>query len=290
MATSVSVFGLGIMGRPMARTLIARGFDVRGWNRSPLPADLVEGIPLASSLEEAARAEVLLLMLADSDAVDAVLSRLDPSLRPGHLVVDMGSSDPSRSEAHARRLAARGIGWVDAPVSGGPEGAAAGSLAIMAGGTPEDFARARPVLDALGGNVVRVGGPGAGHTVKVINQLIVGLTIEAVAEALTLAERSGIDPRLVQQALRGGFADSKILQIHGTRMIERAYVPGGKVKTQLKDLRLALALAARLGLRLPHLESAAARYDALVRRGDGELDHSALHRLLWQEHGGAGDP
>ncbi|MDR7523709.1 MAG: NAD(P)-dependent oxidoreductase [Armatimonadota bacterium] len=290
MATSVSVFGLGIMGRPVARTLVARGFDVRGWNRSALPADLVEGIPLAPSLEEAARAEVLLLMLADSDAVDAVLGRLDPTLRPGHLVLDMGSSDPLRSEAHARRLAARGIGWVDAPVSGGPEGAAAGSLAIMAGGDPEDFARARPVLEALGGNVVRVGGPGAGHTVKIINQLIVGLTIEAVAEALTLAERSGIDPRLVQQALRGGFADSKILQIHGTRMIHRAYVPGGKVTTQLKDLRLALALAARLGLRLPHLESAAARYDALVRQGDGELDHSALHKLLWQEHGGATDP
>jgi 3-hydroxyisobutyrate dehydrogenase-like beta-hydroxyacid dehydrogenase len=265
----------------MARTLAARGFQVWGWNRSPLPPELTAGIPLAPTLSEAARVDVCLLMLADSDAVDAVLGRLEPHLRLGQLVLDMGSSDPARSKVNAQRLAAKGVGWVDAPVSGGPEGAASGTLAIMAGGSEEDFARARPVLDALGSSVVRVGGPGAGHTVKVINQLIVGLTIEAVAEALTLAERCGIDPRLVQQALRGGFADSKILQIHGTRMIERAYTPGGRARTQLKDLRLAEALAREAGVRLPHLENAIALYEALVARGEGDLDHSALHRLLW---------
>jgi 3-hydroxyisobutyrate dehydrogenase-like beta-hydroxyacid dehydrogenase len=151
----------------------------------------------------------------------------------------------------------------------------------MVGGAPENVARARPVLAALGSNVVHVGGPGAGHTVKVINQVIVGLTIEAVAEALVLAEACGVDPRLVQQALRGGFADSKILQIHGARMIERAYVPGGKASAQLKDLRMARNLAEQAGLGLPHLVSAIALYERLVAQGDGELDHSALHKLLW---------
>jgi 3-hydroxyisobutyrate dehydrogenase-like beta-hydroxyacid dehydrogenase len=264
----------------MALRLIQRGIDARGWNRSLLPADLVRGIPLASSIEEASRADACVLMLVDSDATDAVLTQIEPHLRAGQVVVDMGSSDPARSRLHAPRLAARDIGWVDAPVSGGPEGAATGALAIMAGGADDDIARARPVLDALGGNVVRVGGPGAGHTTKVINQLIVGLTIEAVAEALTLAERCDIDPRLVQQALSGGFADSKILRLHGTRMIDRAYAPGGRARVQLKDLRLALGLAATRGLRLPHLESTAARYEALVAQGGGDLDHSALHKLL----------
>ncbi len=283
MATSVCVLGLGLMGRPMARVLIAAGYAVKGWNRSALPHDLTEGIPLCHSLEEAAQADVCLLMLADSEATDAVLGRLESHLRPGRLVLDMGSSDPSRSKVHAQWLAANAIGWVDAPVSGGPEGAMTASLAIMAGGTGADFARVKPLLQALGGNVVHVGGPGAGHTVKVLNQLIVGLTIEAVAEALTLAEKCGIDPRFVQQALKGGFADSKILQIHGTRMIERVYSPGGKAKTQLKDLRLALDLASAASVQLPHLASAVALYKALVAAGDGDLDHSAIHKLLSRE-------
>jgi 3-hydroxyisobutyrate dehydrogenase-like beta-hydroxyacid dehydrogenase len=239
----------------MARRLTAAGYDICGWNRSPLLEALTEGIPLCQELAEAAQAKVCLLMLADSAAVDAVLAQLEPHLAPGQVVMDMGTSNPTHSKAHAWRLAAKGIGWVDAPVSGGPEGAAAGSLAIMAGGTVADFARVRPFLEMLGSNVVRVGGPGAGHTAKIINQLIVGLTIEAVAEALTLAEKSSLDPRLLQQALQGGFADSKILQIHGSRMINRAYTPGGKAKTQLKDLRLALNLAASASVHLPHLES-----------------------------------
>jgi len=281
MVRSICVMGLGLMGRPMARRLIAAGFDVRGWNRSRLPEDLVAGIPLCQDLPGAAAADVSLFMLEDSSATDAVLGRLEPHLLPSHLVLDMGSSDPAHSRAHAARLAARGIGWVDAPVSGGPEGAANGTLAVMAGGKEADVARARPVLEAVGGNTVHVGPPGAGHTVKAINQLIVALTIEAVAEALTLAEKCGLDPGAVQQALRGGFADSKVLQIHGTRMVNRAYTPGGKARTHLKDLRLALRLASSVGVRLPHLESVATLVQTLVDQGGGELDHSALHRLLW---------
>ena len=267
----------------MAHKLIDAGYEVRGWNRSTLPPNLTAGIQLCQKLEEAARADVCLLMLLDSAAVDAVLEKLTPHLSAGRIVLDMGSSDPAHSGEIAHRLAAGGIGWVDAPVSGGPEGASKGALAIMAGGTENDFSRVKPILDVLGDNVVHVGGPGLGHTVKVINQLIVGLTIETVAEALTLAEKSGVDPRMVQQALKGGFADSKILQLHGTRMADRSYVPGAKATIQLKDLRLGKALAAVAAVKLPHLESTMKLFERLIDQGDGNLDHSAIHKLLWQK-------
>jgi 3-hydroxyisobutyrate dehydrogenase-like beta-hydroxyacid dehydrogenase len=281
MAMSISVLGLGMMGRPMAHRLLEAGCDVRGWNRSTLSPDLTEGIPLCATVQEAARADVCLMMMLDSTAVDAVLEQMEPYLKAGQVVMDMSSSDPTHSTIHAQRLAAKGIGWIDAPVSGGPEGAAAGTLAIMAGGSTADFANVKPVLDILGGNVVHVGEAGMGHVVKVINQVIVGLTIEAVAEALTLAEKSGVDPRLVQQALKGGFADSKILQLHGTRMIKRSYEPGGKATIQLKDLRLARALAETAAVRLPHVESLITFYEKLIAQKDGDLDHSAIHKLLW---------
>ena len=278
---SISVLGLGMMGRPMARKLLEAGCDVRGWNRSALSPGLTAGIPLCQTLEEASRAAVCLMMLLDSTAVDAVLEQMEPYLEAGQVIMDMSSSDPTHSSVHAQRLAARGVDWIDAPVSGGPEGAAAGSLAIMAGGSASDFESVGPVLNILGGNVVHVGGPGMGHVVKIINQVIVGLTIEAVAEGLTLAEKSGVDPQLVQQALKGGFADSKILQLHGTRMIKRRYVPGGKAAIQLKDLRLAQALAETADARLPHVESLITFYERLVSQKDGQLDHSAIHKLLW---------
>ena len=281
MKPSISILGLGTMGRPMARKLIDTGYDVRGWNRSTLPDNLTAGIHLYQNLEQASRADVCLLMLLDSAAVNAVLEPLTPHLTAGQIILDMGSSDPAHSRKIARRLAAEGIGWVDAPVSGGPEGASKGKLAIMAGGTDTDFSGVKPILEVLGGNVVHVGGPGLGHTVKVINQLIVGLTIETVAEALTLAEKSGVDPRLVQQALKGGFADSKILQLHGSRMVDRSYVPGAKATIQLKDLKLAKTLAAEAAADLPHLASTLELYEKLIAQGDGNLDHSAIHRLLW---------
>jgi 3-hydroxyisobutyrate dehydrogenase-like beta-hydroxyacid dehydrogenase len=275
----ITLLGLGLMGRPMVRVLRSRGLDVRGWNRSVLRPELVEAIPLVGSLEEAARADVLLLMLSDSAAVNAVLGQLEPHLRPGQVVLDMGSSDPEHSRRHAQRLKSRGIGWVDAPVSGGPEGARSATLAIMAGGDLAAYERVLPILQALG-RPTYVGEAGAGHTVKVINQLMVGLYIEAVAEALVLAESQGIDPHKIQEALQGGFADSKVLQIHGSRMIERKFVPGARVRTQLKDLRLAQTLAEKAGLKLPHLESALGFYAELEAAGDGDLDHSALFKRL----------
>jgi 2-hydroxy-3-oxopropionate reductase len=281
MLKSISILGLGMMGRPMAHKLIEAGYEVCGWNRSVLPPNLTEGIPLCDNFAKAALSEVCLLMLLDSTAVNLVIQKLKPHLARGQIVLDMGSSDPAHSREIARSLATEGIGWVDAPVSGGPEGASRGTLAIMAGGTENDFTRVRPILDDLGGNVVHVGGPGQGHTVKVINQLIVGLTIETVAEALTLAEKSGVDPQMVQQALKGGFADSKILQLHGTRMIDRSYQPGAKATIQLKDLRLAQTLAAEAAADLPHLASTLDLYKKLIAQGDGELDHSAIHKLRW---------
>jgi len=281
MIESISVLGLGMMGRPMARRLVEAECDVRGWNRSELSPDLTEGITMCRTVVEASRSAVCLMMLLDSTAVDAVLEQLEPCLGAGQVVMDMSSSNPTRSIIHAQRLAANGVGWIDAPVSGGPEGAAAGTLAIMAGGTASDFEKVGSVLNLLGGNVVHVGGPGMGHVVKIINQVIVGLTIEAVAEGLTLAEKSGVDPQLVQQALKGGFADSKILQIHGTRMVKRSYKPGGKATIQLKDLRLAQALAKTATVRLPHVESLITFYEKLIAQKDGELDHSAIHKLLW---------
>ncbi|MEF3272880.1 MAG: NAD(P)-dependent oxidoreductase [Chloroflexus sp.] len=276
---TIAVLGLGLMGRPMARVLLAAGMTVIGWNRSPLAPDLTVGIPLASTLAEAAQAETLIVMVSDSAAVGDLLNQLDPMFRPGQLVIDMGSSDPRDSQTRAATLATRGVGWVDAPVSGGPEGAAAGTLAIMAGGTEADIARAMPILRVLG-RPTHVGPPGAGHAAKVINQLIVGLTIQAVAEATVLAEAYGLDLALLRAALAGGFADSKVLQIHGVRMAARRYIPGGKVTTQLKDLRMAAALATAVGIELPHLRDTIARYEALVERGYGDLDHSALHLLL----------
>jgi 2-hydroxy-3-oxopropionate reductase len=281
MTESICVFGLGLMGRPIARTLQAAGFQVSGWNRSPLPADVTAGLPLQPTLADAARADALILSLTDSSAVDEVLTRLQPHLKSGHLVIDMGTSDPSHSRDHAARLARRGIAWVDAPVSGGPEGAAKGSLAIMVGGSETDVARARPILEKLG-RVVRVGEAGTGDMMKIVNQVIVGLTLETVAEALTLAEKIGLNPRAVRMAVAGGFADSKLLQIHGDRMIARAYIPGGRVRSQLKDLLLAQNLASRASVHLPHLRSAIKLYRTLVARGEGDLDHSAVHKLLWE--------
>jgi 3-hydroxyisobutyrate dehydrogenase-like beta-hydroxyacid dehydrogenase len=277
---SICVVGLGLMGRPIARRLIGVGFEVRGWNRSPLAPDLTDGIALAGDLDAATAADVLLLALADSAATGAVLGALDPRIRPGTLVIDAGSSDPADSRERAARLGQRGAGWVDAPVSGGPGGAARGSLAIMAGALEGDFERARPVLAALGANVAHVGGPGAGHAMKVVNQVIVGLAIEAVAEALALAGAMGFEVGEVQAALRGGSADNPQLRAVGNRIARRDYTPGAKIRTILKDLRMAGGLAESLGLDLPHLRRAQQVCERIVSLGAAEQDCAIVYELL----------
>ncbi|HKE81925.1 MAG TPA: NAD(P)-dependent oxidoreductase [Solirubrobacteraceae bacterium] len=275
---SVCVVGLGIMGRPVAATLARAGLPVRGWNRSPLAAGAPDGVELVASLADAAAADVVLMLLSDSRATGAVLDELEPYLR-GATVLDMGSSDPADSRARAARLAARGVGWVDAPVSGGPDGAARAALAIMAGGEEPDFARVLPVLEVLGANVVRVGGPGAGHAMKVVNQVIVGLGIDAVAEALALAGSFGFSAEEVQAALRGGSADTYQLRVMGTRMGRREYVPGAKLTTVRKDLAMAAGAADAAGLELPHLRQALVACDEVVAAGSGHEDCAIVYEL-----------
>lgn len=279
-APTVCVVGLGLMGRPAARTLAGAGVSVRGWNRSSLDPALAQGIEQVATLAEAAAADVVLLLLADSASTGEVLAALDPHLRPGSVVLDMGSSDPVDTRRRAAELVARGIGWVDAPVSGGPEKTVTGELAIMAGGSEQDVRRVWPVLEALGGAVTHVGPAAAGHTMKIINQVIVGVSIETVAEALALAEAAGFTVPEVQAAVRGGNADNAQIRVMGDRMSARHYDPAaGKVRTMLKDLRLAQRLAAELGLVLPQLEVATALYAALAERGDADKDISILFEL-----------
>lgn len=277
---TVALLGLGLMGRPVARRLAASGFDVRCWNRSPLDAALVDGLSLATTPGEAvADAGVVLLVLADSAATTDVLEGVEEALAPGTVVVDLGSSEPDDSRRHAARLAARGVGWVDAPVSGGPAKAVAGELAVMAGGAAADVERARPALEALAANLTHVGPAGAGHTMKVVNQVVVGLTVETVAEAVALAEAAGFTATQVQDAVRGGSADNPQLRVMGSRMAEDAFLPAvAKARTMLKDLQLAQRLARDLGLRLPQLEAAARAYEDLCA-DDPDLDVSALVRL-----------
>ena len=281
----VAVLGLGLIGRPATRRLAAAGFPVLGWNRSPLDPGLLDGIPVAATIEAAlAAAELVVLLVSDTRATCDLLERVEPHLAllaRGAVVVDMGSSEPPDSVRHAARLAARGIGWVDAPISGGPEKTVTGELAIMAGGEEADFAKALPVFRELGGAVTRVGGPGAGHTMKIVNQLIVGVSIQTMAEGIALAEAAGFDVPLVRAALAGGNADNAQLKVMAPRMGERRYdPPGAKVRTMAKDLRMGLALARDMGLSLPQLEIALARYEALEATGRADIDVSALIELI----------
>ena len=280
---SVSVLGLGLMGRPIARTLSAAGFDVRGWNRTQLRPEQVTGIELAQDLETAAQADVVVIIVSDSAATGALLARATEHLRPDAVVVDMGSSDPGDSVQRATALAKLGVGWVDAPVSGGPPAAQTGSLAIMAGASQGDFERVASVLQVAGGTVTHVGGPGAGHAMKVVNQVIVGLCIETVAEAMALAAALGFDLKMVQRAVAGGSADNPQVRVQGSRMHRREYPPGGRVSTVLKDLRMAARLADEHALELPALRTALAAYDEAAANGAGAEDCAVLYEAQAQD-------
>ncbi|HYH17861.1 MAG TPA: NAD(P)-dependent oxidoreductase [Azospirillum sp.] len=289
---AVGFIGLGLMGRPMARNLAKAGAGLVVHSRSPGPVQelAAEGMTPADSPAAAARAAgTLILMLTDTPAVEAVVEGpggVLEGLQPGGLVIDMGTTAVAATRRLAERVRAAGGAWVDAPVSGGTVAAEAATLTIMAGGHDDAFARARPLFEALGKRITHVGDVGAGQVAKTANQVIVGLTIGAVAEALALARAAGVDPAKVREAIRGGFAESRILELHGERMVTGNFTPGARATVQHKDLTQALALAAETGIDLPAVALCRELYEHLIAQGDGGLDHAALYRLFGTvEHG-----
>jgi len=284
-ARDVGFVGLGIMGRPMAANLLRAGHRLHLHSRSGVPPALLAagGVPCPDAAEVARRAEVVFTMVPATPDVERVLfgpGGLVEGLSPGKAVVDASSVDPAATRSFAERVAALGCDFVDAPVSGGELGARDATLSIMAGATDAAFARVRPLLEVLGKTITHVGPPGAGQTAKVANQIVVALHIQAVAEALLFAARAGVDPERVRRALLGGFAASRVLEVHGARMTARAFAPGGRVELHRKDLALALEGARALGVALPCTAAAHALFDACVAHGDGALDQSALVTAL----------
>jgi 2-hydroxy-3-oxopropionate reductase len=287
----VGFIGLGIMGKPMARNLLGAGFDLVVHSRSPGPVDeVVEagGRRGSSPAEVAGASDTLITMLPDTPDVEAVLfgdSGAAGALRPGSLAIDMSTISPIATRAMSTRLREATVGFLDAPVSGGEKGAIDGTLSIMIGGADEDVERARPLFEVLGKTIVHVGDAGAGQVAKACNQLVVASTIEAVAEALTLAQQAGVDPARVREALLGGFAGSKIMEMHGQRMLDDNFEPGFRARLHLKDARIVLDTAHGLGVPVSAFEPVAAALERLVAGGGGELDHSALVTLVRQDAG-----
>lgn len=284
----IAVLGTGMMGLPMARRLCQAGHQVHAWNRTPAKAEplAADGAQLhASAASAAAAADITLSLLENGSVVNQVLfaQGAGAAMRPGSLFIDMASIQPREARAHAQQLAASAVACLDAPVSGGTVGAQAGTLAIMAGGEAADFARAAPVFAALG-RATHVGPHGAGQLTKLANQMIVGITIGAVAEALLLAAKGGADMARVREAISGGFADSRILQLHGARMVQRDFTPGARMQVQLKDMRNALATAQELGFDAPITALFETLYASGIAHGLGTLDHSGLFMELAQRN------
>ena len=280
--------GLGIMGAPMAGHLRAAGHDLFVHTRSQVPQALLDAgaVACADAAEVAHRADIVFTMVPDTPDVEKVLFGAGgvaeglAAAGQGKVVVDMSSISPIETKAFAERIAALGAAYLDAPVSGGEVGAKAASLTIMVGGEAAVFERVLPLFQLMGKNITHVGGVGAGQTTKVANQIIVALNIAAVSEALVFASKAGADPAKVRQALMGGFAASRILEVHGERMIKRTFNPGFRIKLHQKDLNLALQGARAMGVALPQTASAAQLMQACAAHGLGEMDHSALVRAL----------
>ncbi|HEV8563645.1 MAG TPA: NAD(P)-binding domain-containing protein [Actinomycetota bacterium] len=291
MGERIGFIGLGIMGKPMAGNLLRAGIELVVHSRSPAPVDelVTEGAARASGPRElAAKVEVVITMLPDSPDVELVMfgeDGVERGIRPGSLVIDMSTIRPSEARRFAERLAARDVAMLDAPVSGGERGAIDGTLSIMVGGAVDAFRRALPVLEVVGRNVTHVGRSGAGQVAKACNQLIVGATIQAVAEALVLAASAGVDPVAVRHALLGGFAGSKVLEGHGQRMLDGDFGPGFRSALHLKDARIVLETAAEFGSPVPSFAVVGEALERLIETGRGDLDHAALVTLLENEAG-----
>jgi 2-hydroxy-3-oxopropionate reductase len=276
----IAFLGTGLMGAPMAANLLAAGLDVTVWNRTPEKAQplVTRGANLAETPTAAvAGADAAVTMLSNGPAIDDLLEAqgVADTLPEDALFIDCSSIPPATARRHAERLAARGVGYLDAPVSGGPSGAESAGLAVMVGGGEADFARGEALLRALG-TPTHVGPAGSGQIAKLANQVIVGLAIGAVAEGLLLAEQGGADPAKVKEALTGGFADSKILQIHGQRMLDRTFFPGAAARVHLKDMATILDAAREADLALPLSETVHGLFRDLADHGGAGYDHSAL--------------
>ncbi|WP_279613278.1 2-hydroxy-3-oxopropionate reductase [Paraburkholderia tuberum] len=277
--------GLGIMGKPMAANLLKNGVSLAAFTRSGVPAELTQAGALAcdNPAAVAANADVIFIMVPDTPDVERVLfgeNGLASALRAGQTVVDMSSISPMATRDFAARVRESGADYLDAPVSGGEVGAKAGSLTIMVGGEQATFDSVKPLFDMMGKNVTLIGSVGAGQVCKVANQVIVAATIEAVGEALLLASKAGVDAARVREALMGGFASSRILEVHGERMTRRTFDPGFRIELHQKDLNLALSTAQALGVSLPNTATCQALFNACVAHGGKAWDHSAMVRAL----------
>ncbi len=291
----VGFIGLGLMGRPMALNLLKAGHEVHVWSRrraSMAPLLDAGAGDCASAAEVARRAAVTISMVADAPDVEEVTlgeAGVAAAARPGHIHIDMSTIAPTAAQSLAARLAARGVTWLDAPVSGGEVGAIAGSLTIMVGGDAAAFDTAQPLFAAMGQSITRIGDAGAGQVAKACNQILTGVGVAAVAEALNFATKSGVDAARVREALLGGFAYSRILENHGQRMLDRNFKPGFKAWMHQKDLRIVMEEAHRLGLALPSAAATAQMLNAMVGSGLGEDDSVAMLKLLERMSGGAGE-
>jgi len=284
--SKIGFIGTGIMGFPMAKHLQDAGHElVLSEHYKPAPEALVNDATILcqTPAEVAEVAEFVITILPDTPDVESVMfgdQGVASGITEGTLVIDMSSISPTATKTFAEKIKAQGGDYLDAPVSGGQVGAESASLTIMVGGSAEAFAKAQPLFDIMGKNITHVGGNGDGQTCKVANQIIVALNLEAVSEALVFAKKAGADPAKVREALMGGFAASRILELHGQKMIDRNFQPGFKVKLHQKDLNLALASAKELGVSLPHTSSAQQLFNHCVAQGGSEWDHSSIVTVL----------
>ena len=281
----IGFIGLGIMGAPMAGHLLAAGHTLFVHTRSTVPEALVQAgaVRCADAREVAQQADIIFTMLPDTPDVEKVLfgeRGVASGLSKGKTVVDMSSISPIATQGFAQRIAELGCDYIDAPVSGGEVGAKAASLTIMVGGDEAAFERVKPLFALMGKNITLIGPAGSGQVTKVANQIIVALNIEAVAEALVFASRAGADPAKVRQALMGGFAASRILEVHGERMVKRTFNPGFRIELHQKDLNLALSSARALGVSLPNTATAQELFNSCAAHGGKGWDHSAMVRAL----------
>ncbi|MEY3931840.1 MAG: 2-hydroxy-3-oxopropionate reductase [Burkholderiaceae bacterium] len=282
---NLGFIGLGIMGAPMCGHLIAGGHKMFVTTRSKVPEAIAQtGATVCKSAHEvASRADIIFLMVPDTPDVERVLfgdQGVASGLTQGKVVVDMSSISPIATKEYAQKVNALGCEYLDAPVSGGEVGAKNAALTIMVGGSDTTFDRVKPLFELMGKNITLVGGNGDGQTAKVANQIIVALNIEAVSEALLFAAKAGADPAKVRQALMGGFAASRILEVHGERMINRTFNPGFRIELHQKDLNLALASARALGVSLPNTATAQELFNACSANGGKAWDHSAMVKAL----------